>query len=102
MDKSSEKDVENKLRGILRSSSLIAPCLCDGNSLALDRRLHFLMKRAVVVGGGGEKICALLPAQLPRNCMNPAWLSFLILKGACWVHYNFLVSFALKLYNAMD
>lgn len=51
MDKSSEKDIENKLRGILRSSSLIAPCLCDGNSLALDRRLHFLMKRAVVVGG---------------------------------------------------
>lgn len=55
MDKFCEKDVENKLRGILRSSSLIAPCLCDGNSLALDRRLHFLMERAV---GGGEDLCS--------------------------------------------
>lgn len=50
MDKSSEEEVVKKLREVWRSSSLIVPCLCDGNSLVLDGKLRVLMERTV--GGG--------------------------------------------------
>ena len=40
---------------VLKTSSPAAPCLCVGNSLALNR-LHVLMERAV--GGRGKKMCA--------------------------------------------
>lgn len=48
-----EKEVVKKLRAVLESSPPIAPCLCVGNSLVLNSRLHLLMERTV---GGVEKM----------------------------------------------
>ena len=61
----SEKEVVKKWGGVLKSSSPIAPCLCVGNSLALNRRLHVLMERAV--GGQGEKMCVAPPSSAAKE-----------------------------------
>lgn len=57
MDKSSEEEVVKEPRGVLRSISLIAPCLCDGNSPALTGRRQVLMERVGCGGGNGEEFC---------------------------------------------
>lgn len=66
MDKSREEEA-GKFRGLLRSGSLIVPCLCDGNSFGY-REAPVLMEGAVEEGGRGvEKICALFPSSATKK-----------------------------------
>lgn len=99
-----EKEVVKKLRAVLESSPPIAPCLCVGNSLVLNSRLHLLMERTV---GGVEKMWAPPSSShqrpvWPQMNHRPGWGCFLILKGVCWLHYNLYGLLCSKVCSAID